>query len=70
MNLSRKQCTCKDTNCPYHPVNHDQGCSLCIAKNINEREIPSCLFNLVDDGSEHEYHFEDFAKMVLKGVSK
>lgn len=68
--LSRKQCTCKDTNCPYHPVNHDQGCSLCIAKNIKEREIPSCLFNLIDDGSEHEYHFEDFAKMVLKGVSE
>lgn len=27
-------CACKDTKCPLHPVNHDHGCTLCIAKNL------------------------------------
>lgn len=47
MNLS-EFCTCKDTDCPLHPSNHDKGCSLCIAKNLKLGEIPNCFFNLVD----------------------
>lgn len=31
---AKKFCTCKDTKCPLHPVNHDHGCTLCIAKNL------------------------------------
>ncbi|MDE5654812.1 MAG: hypothetical protein K2I46_04305, partial [Clostridia bacterium] len=54
-------CTCKDTKCPLHPTNHDKGCSLCIAKNLQSREIPSCFFNLADpDMKRQGYTFEDF----------
>ena len=57
-------CTCKDTKCPLHPTNHDKGCSLCIAKNIKQREIPSCLFNVADpDKKRQGYSFEDFANL-------
>lgn len=41
-----KICTCRDRDCPNHPVNHDQGCTPCILKNLARREIPSCFFNL------------------------
>lgn len=60
-------CSCRDTRCPLHPSNHDQGCTPCIRKNLREREIPSCFFNLVGDASElRSFHFEDFAKYVLE----
>ena len=59
-------CTCTDLECPLHPSNHDKGCSLCIAKNLKEREIPSCFFNEVGTDKDQEtYFFEDFAKAVL-----
>lgn len=59
-------CTCKDSKCPLHPTNHNKGCSLCIAKNLKQREIPSCFFNLVDKGYNcGGYSFEDFSKLVL-----
>ena len=58
-------CTCKDTKCPLHPTNHDKGCSLCIAKNLKLREIPSCFFNVADpDMKRKGYSFEDFAEVV------
>ena len=46
-----KICTCTDTACPAHPVNHDDGCTRCIAKNQAQREVPSCLFKLVGRSS-------------------
>ena len=59
-------CTCKDTACPLHPANHDKGCSLCIAKNIKKKEIPSCLFNAANGyPSKEGYSFEAFAKLIL-----
>jgi hypothetical protein len=65
-NLS-KFCTCRDLKCPFHPTNHSKGCSLCIAKNLKEGEIPSCFFNKVGNASGMEsYYYEDFAKLVLK----
>ena len=63
-------CTCTDHSCPLHPVNHDKGCSLCIAKNLKEGEIPSCFFNMVDSAKDHDsFFFEDFAEAVLKKKS-
>ncbi len=60
-------CTCSDRACPMNPANHDRGCSPCIAKNLREREIPSCFFNLVGyPENAGSYHFEDFAGAVLK----
>lgn len=66
MNNLSPFCTCKDLKCPFHPSNHDRGCALCIAKNLKEREIPSCFFNMVE--TEHiakEYIFKDFVNRVL-----
>ena len=40
-------CTCNDRKCPFNPVNHDKGCTPCIAKNLHEHEIPTCLFNAI-----------------------
>ena len=60
-----KFCTCTDTDCTFNPVNHDQGCTPCIAKNLKEREIPSCFFHLA--GGEKptpDWHFEDFAALI------
>ncbi len=59
-------CTCADPACPMHPVNHQKGCSPCVAKCLREREIPSCFFNLLGlEEKPQGYTFEDFAEMVL-----
>ena len=58
-------CTCTDTKCPCHPSNHDKGCTLCVAKNLQQREIPSCFFHAA--GGEKptpDWHFEDFAALI------
>ena len=66
MNNISQFCTCTDLKCPLHPTNHEKGCSLCVAKCLKLREIPSCFFKLIE--KEHigdSYKFEDFAKSVL-----
>ena len=61
-------CTCRDHDCPLHPINHSEGCSLCIVKNIKKREIPSCFFNAANGyPSKNGYSFEAFAELVLSG---
>ena len=45
-------CPCRNTACRCHPSNHDQGCSLCIEKELRKREIPSCFFDFVIDPGE------------------
>jgi hypothetical protein len=58
-------CTCTDRECPFNPVNHDQGCTLCILKNLHEKEIPSCFYHDIDfPKPTEEYHYEDFAALV------
>ncbi len=58
-------CTCTDLACPFHPTNHEQGCVPCIAKNLKEREIPTCFFHAVDHPKPTpDWHFEDFAALV------
>lgn len=60
-------CTCDDYSCPYNPRNHSQGCNLCIEKNLNCREIPSCFFNMLEDTKDRtSFKWEDFAELVLK----
>ena len=62
-------CTCNDYDCPFNPVNHDQGCTPCIAKNLNAGETPSCFFNKLDPGKKEdrgEYLHKDFARIVMK----
>ena len=64
-------CTCTDLECPCHPTKHDKGCSPCIAKNLQQEEIPSCFFKKVNPDEKHDaYFFEDFAKSVIKNKSE
>ena len=59
-------CTCTDKACPFHPSNHDKGCTPCIAKCLSEREVPSCMFNMVGRSARCSgYRFEDFALSVV-----
>ena len=62
-------CTCNDYDCPFNPVNHDQGCKPCIAKNLKAGETPSCFFNKLDPEKKEdrgEYLHKDFARIVMK----
>ncbi len=64
-------CTCTDLACPCHPSNHDKGCAPCIAKNLSQREIPSCFFKKVDSNERPPaYYFENFAEFVEKHKEK
>lgn len=66
-------CTCDDYECPFNPVNHGQGCTPCIAKNLREREIPSCIFNKQDPNKEADrggYKWADFARVVMETAEK
>lgn len=57
-------CTCADTKCPFHPSNHDKGCTPCIAKNLREREIPTCFFRAAGGRKASDgWRFEDFAAL-------
>ncbi len=62
-------CTCGDKDCPFNPVNHDEGCTPCIAKNLKAGEIPSCFFNIVDPDKKVDrgaYLRKDFARVVME----
>ncbi|MBQ6389398.1 MAG: hypothetical protein IJH90_07200 [Mogibacterium sp.] len=65
MKNSREFCTCTDLACPCHPSNHEFGCTLCIRKNLKEKEIPSCFFNDINyEKATENWHYEDFAALV------
>jgi len=62
-------CTCTDKDCPFNPVNHDKGCTPCIAKNLKAGEIPSCFFNITDPEKKIDrgaYLRRDFARVVME----
>ena len=59
-------CTCTDLECPCHPSNHDKGCTLCIAKNLQQREVPSCFHKSIDYPKPTEnWYYKDFAALVV-----
>ena len=71
MKEAKEFCTCTDYKCPCHPVNHDQGCTLCIRKNLHEKEIPSCFFHDIDSEKPTPgWHYEDFAALVEKAKNE
>ena len=58
-------CTCKNTKCPLHPMNHDKGCAPCIGKNLKLDEIPDCFFGKIKDSEKRRGDsFADFADCV------
>ena len=61
-------CPCRNINCRCHPRNHDQGCSLCIEKELRKREIPSCFFDFVIEpgANVEDCSIEYFARRVLE----
>ncbi|WP_461205458.1 DUF6485 family protein [Clostridium sp. DL1XJH146] len=63
-----KFCTCGDLKCPNHPANHEEGCTLCIEKNLRKKEIPSCFFKMVNEdiSNQKEFTFEAFAEFLYK----
>ncbi len=71
MKDAKEFCTCADHGCPFHPVNHDKGCTLCIQKNLKMKEIPSCFFNDIDcEKPTAEWHYKDLAALVEKAESE
>jgi hypothetical protein len=65
-------CTCADHECPCNPVNHEEGCVLCVEKCLSEREIPACFYRAItpEMSREQDYTFEGFANYVLKHLGK
>lgn len=62
-------CTCTDKDCPFNPVNHDKGCTPCIAKNLKAGEIPSCFFNITDPEKKIDrgaYLRRDFVRVAME----
>lgn len=59
-------CTCVDHECPCHPINHDLGCTPCIAKNLDEEAVPVCLFRKIepDMDRKQDYSFQGYARFV------
>lgn len=61
-------CVCRETTCPHHPSNHDQGCDPCVTKNLRLGEIPACFFRLIDDDLSQltDFKVADFVKFYLE----
>jgi hypothetical protein len=59
-------CTCVDHECSCHPVNHEHGCTPCIAKNLKDGEIPVCFFRKIepDMDRKQDYSMLGYARFV------
>ncbi|MDR1915599.1 MAG: DUF6485 family protein [Synergistaceae bacterium] len=59
-------CTCVDHECSCNPVNHDKGCTPCMAKCLSESEVPVCLFRKIepDMDRKQDYSFQGYARFV------
>lgn len=68
MENNKHFCTCTDLNCRLNPRSYAKGCDLCVKKNLQAGEIPSCFFRLVnEDISElKEFTIECFVNFYLK----
>jgi hypothetical protein len=68
--MEKHFCTCKKIQCPNHPNNHDQGCDLCIKKNLEYGEISACFwYNITNVSGKTEYSVENFVKYYLEHKS-
>lgn len=66
--MDKHFCTCPDTKCPKHPVNHSKGCNPCIASNLKSKDIPTCFFLAVhNDVTEvTDYSIDSFVQFYLQ----
>ncbi len=59
-------CTCDNYKCELNPVNHDQGCNLCMEKNLRKGVVPNCMFFAITKDKKPEgFTYVDFAHFVL-----
>jgi len=59
-------CTCDDFDCPFHPKHQNNECRACIAKNIENHEIPACFWKQIGKKTgDSNYTFYKFAKKVM-----
>ena len=66
-----KFCTCKNLNCPLHPTKHNKECAPFISKNLHQKEIPNCFFNLIENAEERTGDsFKDFAEIISGNKAK
>ncbi len=67
-NERAKFCTCNVIKCPYHPLNHNNGCDLCIEKNLKKGEIPTCFFKVInnDVSSVKKFTIKEFVDFYIK----
>lgn len=65
-------CTCVDYECPMNPVNHDKGCTPCIAQNLKEQHIPVCFFRDLrpDMDRKQDYSYKGFARFQEQNPPK
>ena len=65
--MEKHFCSCTDTKCPAHPINHENGCDPCIVKNLKQGEIPACFWHNVTNGviGTSDYSAGNFAKFYL-----
>ena len=65
---AKELCTCKNTKCKLHPINHDMGGTLCIEKNLRMDEMPNCFFDKIDpEHNRKGTSTRDYAEFMLKG---
>ncbi len=57
-------CTCQNNKCKLNPINHEEGCDLCIKANLDCNTVPRCFFHKLmgDDVSKiKKWSFQEFA---------
>lgn len=58
-------CTCENFNCVHYTKNTDGTCTACVAKNLKNNKISSCIFDKADGIKKRaKYKFEDFAEAI------
>jgi len=60
-------CTCNDFDCQFHHKHQSNECTACIAKNLNDHEVPACFWNKIGEetSTQTDYTFRKFAEKVM-----
>ncbi|MCF0247884.1 MAG: hypothetical protein HUJ86_04670 [Synergistes sp.] len=61
-------CTCVDRECECNPCNCTLGCTACVYKCLQERQIPVCFFRAQEPDMERkqDYSFMGFANFTKR----
>lgn len=66
--MSDHFCTCHVVKCAKHPLNHNEGCDLCIESNIKSKKMPTCMFRAIseDVSNVNDYSIKGFVDFFMK----